>query len=334
MHADTHRRRGSILGFTCVLAVLLLMLVGVVMAQRQAARDLTASRNREEAVRENWQRLNDVFPLAGIAPGAKVADVGAGSGFLTVRLARAVGPNGRVYAVDIVPRVLEGLRERVREEGLHNVEVVEGAIDDSGLPRDALDSVIIIYAYHEMSEHEAMLRHVRESLKPTRRLVLIEPTSRLVAPDRRAQRDADVLSAELAENDLRAAGFHVAELRDPFATELSGRSLQWLILAHRAPGVLLSRTRPQAHRAGTADGRVVVAPPGADDNITRADLRLSAADVRKRVEAGSATIVDLRSDAEYRAGHIRRAISVLPGEVGAKLSAIASRHEPVFLYCA
>ncbi len=67
---------------------------------------------------------------------------------------------------------------------------------------------------------------------------------------------------------------------------------------------------------------------------TRADLRLSAADARRRVEAGSATIVDLRSDAEYRAGHIPRAISVLPGEMDAKLSAIASRHEPVFLYCA
>jgi precorrin-6B methylase 2 len=330
---DERQRRRSLRGSICLGLVVLFAAGAAAPGRSQAARDVVASRSREEAVREKWQRVSDLFSLAGLAPGAKVADVGAGGGFLTVRLARAVGPSGRVYAVDIVPRALQALRERVREEGLDNVDVVEGAADDPRLPPDSLDAVIILYAYHEMSAHQAMLGHIRESLKPTGRLILVEPTSRLVAPDRAAQQSADVLSAQLAEDDLRAAGFHVAELRDPFVTELSGRSLQWLIVAHRAPGVLLSRSLRAGGGAASPDGREVVAPPGKDDDITRADLRMAVDEVRKRADTRGASIVDLRSDAEYRRGHIRGAISVVAGEVDAKLSEIASRHGPVFIYC-
>ncbi len=305
----------------------------IAQGQNQRAGHPVASRAREEAVREKWLRVGEVFSLAGISPGAKVADIGAGGGFLSVRLARAVGPSGRVYAVDIAPRALQLLRERVREEGLDNVDVVDGALDDPRLPRDSLDAAIILSAYHEMSAYDAMLCHIYESLKPTGRLVLVEPTSRLVAPDREAQRRADVLSAQLAEDDLRKAGFHIAELRDPFVTQFSGRSLHWLIVAHRAPGVLFSRMRLSGRGGLPADGREVVAPPGKDDDITRADLRMSADEVQKRVSKGNATIVDLRPDAEYQSGHVRGAISVLPFEIDAKSSKIASRQAPVFLYC-
>lgn len=313
-------------------AALLSAEAAIAQGQSQATDDFAVSRAREEAVREKWLRVSEVFSLAGIAPGAKVADVGAGEGFLAVRLARAVGPSGRVYAVDIAPRALQVLRERAREERLDNIEVVEGAIDDPRLPRDSLDAVIILKAYHQMSAHDAMLQHIRESLKPTGRLVLVQPTSRLVAPGREAPRGA-MLAAQLVEVDLRKAGFHIAELRDPFVTGLSGRSLKWLIVAHRTPGVLLSRLRAAGHGPPPADGREVVTPPGKDDDITRADLRISADEVQKRISRGRATIVDLRSDAEYRSGHIRGAISVLYYEIDAKLSGIASREGPVFLYC-
>jgi hypothetical protein len=186
-----------------------------------------------------------------------------------------------------------------------------------------------------------MLRHIRESLKPTGRLVLVEPTSRLIAPDREAQRKADMLSAQFAEDDLRKAGFHIAELRDPFIAALSGRSLMWLIVAHRAPGVLLSLTRPAGRGPLPADGREVVTPvvppfiPSSEknDDIMRADLRMSADEVQKRLSRGNTTIIDLRSYAVYKIGHIWGAIRVLPGEIEAKASEIASRQGPVFLYC-
>ena len=186
-------------------AALLSAEAAIAQGRSQATDDFAVSRAREEAVREKWLRVSEVFSLAGIAPGAKVADVGAGEGFLTVRLARAVGPSGRVYAVDIAPRALQVLRERAREERLDNIEVVEGAIDDPRLPRDSLDAVIILKAYHQMSAHDAMLRHIRESLKPTGRLVLVQPTSRLVAPDREAQRGA-MLSAQLGRRRFAKSG--------------------------------------------------------------------------------------------------------------------------------
>ena len=113
-----------------VAGLILLILTAIAQERSQAPADAAVSRARVEAVREKWLRVSEVFSLAGIAPGAKVADIGAGDGFLTVRLARDVGPNGRVYAVDIEPGALRDLRKRVREEGLSNVEVVEGAIDD------------------------------------------------------------------------------------------------------------------------------------------------------------------------------------------------------------
>jgi predicted methyltransferase len=314
-----------------IAGLILLTLAAIAQGRSQAAGDAAASRARGEVAREKWLRVSEVFSLAGIAPGAKVADIGAGEGFLTVRLARAVGPSGRVYANDINPRELQALRERAREEGLDNVEVVEGAIDDPRLPRESLDAAIILNAYHEMSANDAMLRHILESLKPTGRLVLVEPALRLVAPDRKAQRKAEVLSAQLAEGDLRNAGFQIAELRDPFVTEISRNYFMWLIVAHRAPGILLAPVRAAGRGPLPADGRKVVTEPGKDD-IMRADLRMSAEEVQKRISRGSATIVDLRSDAEYRSGHIRGAIYVMPYEIDAKLSEIASRKGPVFLY--
>ena len=350
MRAKIGERAMSMILLTAVLlcsfvatffAALIFTEVAIAQGRSQAAGDPAASRPREETILEKPLQVSELFSLAGITPGANVADIGAGDGWLTVLLARAVGPAGRVYAEDIDPSALQAIRKRTREEALDNVEVVEGVIDDPRLPRESLDAAIIISAYHEMSAHDAMLGHIRESLKPTGRLVLVEPTSRLVAPNREAQRAADVLSAQLAEDDLRKAAFHIAELRDPFTVDLSGRSLRWLIVAHRAPGVLLSLTRPAGREPLPADGREVVTPvvapfvppPEKTEDIMKADLRMSADEVQKRVSSGSATIIDVRSYAEYRSGHIRGAISVPLGEIDAKLSEIASHQGHVFLYC-
>ncbi len=317
------------------LVCLLLALVPpvVVAAQEPATPDARASRAREEAVRENVEKVQELFALAGVCPGAKVADVGAGGGFLTVRLARAVGRAGHVYAVDVSPNAIQSLRERVREQSLDNVEIVEGRPDDPRLPPGSLDAVVVLNAYHEMTSQAPMLAHIRDALKPTGRLVMMEPTSRLVAPDRRAQRDADVLAADLAESDLRSAGFHVAELRDPFSTQMAGRHLQWLIVAHRAPGVLLSPLMQPA-TSRSPDGRQVVPPAGVNDDPKSLDLRISAEETRKHVDGRTAVIVDLRSDAEYRRGHIPGAISMLLSEFDSKAAQLASFHEPVVAYCA
>jgi SAM-dependent methyltransferase len=109
-----------------------------------------------------------------IKSGSTVADVGAGSGYMTVRMARRVGPAGRVYATDIQPEMLTLLRQRLVRERLSNVEPVLGQSDDPRLPASALDLILMVDVYHEFSEPQKMLRRMREALKPDGRLVLLE----------------------------------------------------------------------------------------------------------------------------------------------------------------
>jgi ubiquinone/menaquinone biosynthesis C-methylase UbiE len=109
-----------------------------------------------------------------LAAGATVADVGAGSGYMTVKMAKRVGPTGKVYANDIQPQMLSMLRQRLDREKLANVELVLGTYDDPKLPANALDLILMVDVYHEFSQPQQMLRRMRESLKPGGRLVLLE----------------------------------------------------------------------------------------------------------------------------------------------------------------
>jgi precorrin-6B methylase 2 len=156
-----------------------------------------------EQTRESWQRVTDLFSAAHVGVGAHVADVGAGDGFLTVRLSSAVGPGGRVYAVDIDEKVLNGLRRRLDDADVANVDVVVGGEDDPHLPADSLDAAFIVNAYHEMPGGVAVLQRVLSALKPGGRLVLCEPVPRTANQTRAAQMSDHVLDPLLILEDLR-----------------------------------------------------------------------------------------------------------------------------------
>jgi ubiquinone/menaquinone biosynthesis C-methylase UbiE len=106
--------------------------------------------------------------------GMIVADVGAGAGYFTWRLAERVGPQGKVYANDIQPAMLDLLRKNVAARGLTNVEPVLGAEADPKLPAGAIDLILLVDVYHEFGEPQAMLARLREALKPGGRLALLE----------------------------------------------------------------------------------------------------------------------------------------------------------------
>jgi len=112
--------------------------------------------------------------LLKISKGAVVGDVGAGSGYMTLRLARLVGPEGRVYAVDVQPGMLQILQQNAAKAKRDNVVPVLGTFDDPRLPAGALDLIIMVDVYHEFSEPQKMLQRMREALKPGGRLVLFE----------------------------------------------------------------------------------------------------------------------------------------------------------------
>lgn len=123
--------------------------------------------------RDAWQKPELIMDALGIGEGSVVADLGAGGGWFTVRLARRVGPNGLVFAQDVQRQMLEAIKRRVGREGLRNVEYVQGSFDDPRLPRGRLDAVLIVDAYHELANPIALLRNVSASLKPTGRICII-----------------------------------------------------------------------------------------------------------------------------------------------------------------
>lgn len=124
--------------------------------------------------REQRLQINRVMDILGIAPGKGVADIGAGSGWFTVRAARRVGPAGMVYAVDINPEAIHYIDERARRESLPNVKTILSKSDDPMLPKEAVDAVLLLKTYHEVADPIGLLEHLRPALKPGARLGIID----------------------------------------------------------------------------------------------------------------------------------------------------------------
>ena len=141
--------------------------------------------------------------------GATVADVGAGSGYMTVKMAKRVGPTGKVYANDIQPQMLSLLRQRLDREKIPNVELVLGTYDDPRLPANTIDLILMVDVYHEFSEPQKMLRRMHEALKPGGRLVLLEyrkeDPSIPIRPDHK-------MSVAEAKMEVEAEGFALASV--------------------------------------------------------------------------------------------------------------------------
>jgi ubiquinone/menaquinone biosynthesis C-methylase UbiE len=142
-----------------------------------------------------------------IRNGAAVADIGAGSGYMTVRLAKRVGPTGMVFANDVQPQMLEMLRRRVAREKITNVTLIQGTIDDPKLPPASVDLELMVDVYHEFSQPQAMLRGLRQALKPGGRLVLVEYRKENPAIPIRPEHKMSVAEAKM---EVEAEGFTLA----------------------------------------------------------------------------------------------------------------------------
>lgn len=124
--------------------------------------------------REAEEAPDQALDLINVAKGANVADIGAGVGYFTWRLASRVGPTGKVYAVDVQPEMLKKLRQNMAERKLTNFEPVLGTEDNPRLPAGQIDLAILVDVYHEFSQPQKMLQKIRASLKPDGRMVLLE----------------------------------------------------------------------------------------------------------------------------------------------------------------
>jgi SAM-dependent methyltransferase len=124
--------------------------------------------------REKRLQIERVMDILGITQGKTVADIGAGSGWFTVRAARRVGDAGVVYAVDINPKSIGYIDERAQKEKLHNVKTILGKADDPLLPAGAVDAVLLLKTYHEVAEPVPLLRNLRAALRAGARVGIID----------------------------------------------------------------------------------------------------------------------------------------------------------------
>ena len=124
--------------------------------------------------REAEESPDAALDAVGIRSGDVVADIGAGVGYFSWRMAERVGPEGKVYANEIQPEMLERLKKNMAARGLRNVEPVLGAADDPRLPAGKIDLALLVDVYHEFSQPQKMLQKIRQSLKSGGRLVLLE----------------------------------------------------------------------------------------------------------------------------------------------------------------
>lgn len=212
-----------------LLVVLLLAASSVARAQVSDVQKLV-----EELFPDNQRmktmRVADLVRELKIAPGAKVADIGCGSGQFSIVLGKVVAPSGRVYCVDIDD--LRDARRNFRHNQLHDVVTVASTEDDPKLSPASVDAVLIVNAYHEMDKWESMLRHIREALKPDGRLVICDNTPQRTANrPRQAQMDNHVIAESLVAADLESAGFRILHRDSEFIDNPDSESQHWLIVA-------------------------------------------------------------------------------------------------------
>ncbi|MBW2230837.1 MAG: methyltransferase domain-containing protein [Deltaproteobacteria bacterium] len=170
--------------------------------------------------RDRWQRPDDVVEVLALRPGESVADLGSGDGYFLPHLSRAVGPEGRVYAVEVEADLVEQLTARVDEESLENVEVILGTYDDPQLPDRELDTVLIVNTYHHIEERPAYFARLATDLSDRGRVVVIEPNEELsgvlglFVEEGHASVQADI------EAEMRQAGYRVVESTDQLPIQI------------------------------------------------------------------------------------------------------------------
>jgi len=165
-----------------------------------AATQLTEPREQSENAVQPPELVMD---LIGVRPGQVIGEVGAGQGRVTVHLAARVGPRGKVYANDIDPAAIGYLKERCRRQGISNVEVITGLVDDARFPKNSLDMVFMAYVFHHVDKPVPLLKSLMPSLKPWGLVAMAEPKPEDTEPTARK------LTRERVGQEAKEAGFQL-----------------------------------------------------------------------------------------------------------------------------
>jgi ubiquinone/menaquinone biosynthesis C-methylase UbiE len=165
----------------------------------------------ERSERDREEQPDIALAVLKIPRGASVADIGAGSGYMTEKLAARVGPEGRVFANDVQPQMLQILSRRLAIRQITNVTLVQGTIDDPKLAPASVDLELMVDVYHELSQPQTMLRHLKAALKPGGRLVLLEYRKEDPTIPIKPEHKMSIAEAKL---EVEAEGFTLAKVDD------------------------------------------------------------------------------------------------------------------------
>ncbi len=155
--------------------------------------------------RDERLQINRVMDMLGIGPGKNVADIGAGSGWFTVRAARRVTDSGTVYAVDISPEAIHYINERAKKEQLPNIKTILSKPDDPQIPAHSVDAVLLLKTYHEVAHPVVLLRNLRPSLKPGAKIGII---------DRNGNGENHGVSKDVVVREAAQAGYELRDSQD------------------------------------------------------------------------------------------------------------------------
>jgi SAM-dependent methyltransferase len=155
--------------------------------------------------RDQKLHISEVMGLLGIEPGKAVADIGAGSGWFTVRAAKRVTSTGRVFAVDINPQAVSYIQERAKKDGLANITTLLGTADDPRLPAASVDAVLLLKTYHEVAKPVDLMRNLRTALRPGARLGII---------DRNGNGEDHGVAKKVVVSEMDSAGYRLVGEHD------------------------------------------------------------------------------------------------------------------------
>ena len=155
--------------------------------------------------RDERLQINRVMDMLGIEPGKNVADIGAGSGWFTVRAARRVMGSGTVYAVDINPEAIRYIDQRMKKEQLQNIKTILSKPDDPQLPAGRIDAVLMLKTYHEIAHPILLLRNLRSSLKPGAKIGII---------DRNGNGENHGVNKDVIVREAAQAGYELRDTQD------------------------------------------------------------------------------------------------------------------------
>jgi predicted methyltransferase len=162
----------------------------------------------ESPDRAAWQKPEQIMDVLHVADGSKVADIGAGAGWFTIRLARRVGPNGLVYSQDVQREMLEAIKRRVIREGLQNVQTRLGVGSDPNLQVSGLDAIVVVDAYQEVVDRVTFLKNLARALKPNGLIGVVNWKPGRGGPGPPESARVDKASAIA---DVRAAGLRIVD---------------------------------------------------------------------------------------------------------------------------